>query len=262
MQTSNRSDELWHAQSRASGRGFTLVELLVVIAIISILAALLLPALSRAKATARSTACKSNQHQLGLALSMYAGDFGKYPLTAINRGGLGFADEGRLKDWPMALSRYVAYSERIFQCTEAARPPVTIVYGIGDAATRGTTTLSGSYGYNSHGTAPNAPAKRLGLGWAAVDGGVVLELYQVSEAQVKVASDMIALGDTVFPLAIQLSPHRGFSSNWPGARHDRGANILFCDGHVEYAQQHQWLEASNTARRRWNNDNEPHPETW
>jgi prepilin-type N-terminal cleavage/methylation domain-containing protein/prepilin-type processing-associated H-X9-DG protein len=50
---------------------FTLIELLVVIAIVSVLAALLLPALSKGKELGRSAACISNLHQIGLALQMY-----------------------------------------------------------------------------------------------------------------------------------------------------------------------------------------------
>jgi prepilin-type N-terminal cleavage/methylation domain-containing protein/prepilin-type processing-associated H-X9-DG protein len=64
-----------HELGRCGGAGgFTLLELLVVIAIIAILAALLLPAVTRAKAKAHQTSCLNNNHQLLLAASMYATD--------------------------------------------------------------------------------------------------------------------------------------------------------------------------------------------
>src|SRR5215472_5227176 len=97
---------------RTSARGFTLIELLVVLAIIAILAALLLPGFSKAKAAGQSAACKSNLRQIALGLKLYADEFQKYPACASLTSGRGQV----ISLWDGTLLPFVANSRDLFAC--------------------------------------------------------------------------------------------------------------------------------------------------
>jgi prepilin-type N-terminal cleavage/methylation domain-containing protein/prepilin-type processing-associated H-X9-DG protein len=236
-------------------RAFTLIELLVVIAIIAILAALLLPALSKGKGAAQSAACKSQLRQLGIGLNLYTVETGYYPaLSHLNTAVNPFVTYG----WMAQLLPHVSRDVRVFKCPstppEFAWPTNNSPLGYAFPYNIGGTEKT-SYGYNGWGV---ASVGGLGLGERVSNA--------LPATKVLRPSDMIALGDSNGDGGVdgEISFHRfrTFMVTPPGTRHNNGANIVFCDGHVEWAKQSKWLEFNDSAASRWNNDHQPHRTLW
>ncbi len=234
---------------------FTLIELLVVIAIIALLASLLLPALSNAKSQAKSAACKSNLRQMGLALILYVEETATYPSDQNMMPG---PPPREVRQWFQMFLPYAADDWDLFYCP--ANPSyfkLTNGFILHAAPDLRGWNAGFSYGYNAYGGGLNGASYGLG------------NFSSVAEAGVSVPSDMVAFGDTQsdFWVDFIVSPFNlpnstSFGNCLPSKRHQEGANMLFCDGHVEHGKQSEWIARTPEARRRWNRDNAPHPETW
>jgi prepilin-type N-terminal cleavage/methylation domain-containing protein/prepilin-type processing-associated H-X9-DG protein len=262
------------AQFTHHPRGFTLIELLVVMAIIAILAALLLPALSRAKESAYSTKCKSNLRQTGLALIMYAQDNSVYPLA-------GSYFNNQRVSWDQALQRYTAskWDDPLFKC------PAYKWKSSSDAVSRSIDFLSyrfGSYAYNADGSEITHGSRGLGF------DGLVYDMATAgnssfwagaiaSESGVRVPADLIAIGDA----PIWVRPFTGeiggfFTLDWQFGRimnynhepvkmlkadrqrHRDKYNLVFCDGHAETLRRTVIFGIEDSTTKRLNRDNQPY----
>ena len=267
--------------ARPLRRAFTLIELLVVIAIIAILAAMLLPALAKAKSKAKQTSCINNMKQIGVALVMYADDYNQYPANYRTGNGTYV--------WQPRLLSLMGNNRSAFSCP-AARPESywdtnfnkTLAFATGmvlgedgkadpfgiKAGTLGASSLF-SIGFNDWGLQQEGGGKP-GLGLGGDVGS-----KPVKDTQVRRPVEMIAIGDcrSDTPAAqiqfnANLDPIIGSadnSSTWhpqaPANRHNYRTDLLFADGHVEAPKRSEVIDPTSlTWRARWNVDNDPHTE--
>ncbi len=239
-------------------QAFTLIELLVVIAIIAILAGMLLPALAKAKFTAKKIACVSNMKQMGIGFHMYAQDDSHGYLSGT------YSDSDDDLTWLYPNYIPAAVGRQVFTC------PATDDY-ISTNTTKhplnGQTVLTDMLiqAQKVHGRTNELRGVSYEIyGFMNNDGSTVANHWyygkQVSAGGLK-KSDRNTSGyvhkNTVFGLKGQMiGPTQiwlimdgdrqgaGAINNYPDKNDDHGAsggNILFCDGHVEFVRQKNYV---------------------
>ena len=243
---------------------FTVPELLAVIAVIMIIIALLLPALGKARDAAKAAVCKSNEHQLGLAIRSYGLENDRYFPVGVMPG------TGEWL-WPPALRRH-APDLAVFNCTtddeqtrwvkrsnpgSPAHPSgwEKDEYRLG--AGRGSFF---SYGMNVWGAPCCADAYGTGTYYNHATLGERKMTTMVAP------SNFIVLGDSNWDTTVggdvNWSAYIGMYAlrQYPLEVHQGKANILHGDGHVEAMPRTDFVtfSADPTVLKRWHRDNQAH----